>query len=72
MSGHSKWSQIKHKKALTDAKKGKVFSKLARLITVIARQKGGNQDINPQLRIAIEKARSLNMPNDNIDRAISR
>jgi len=72
MSGHSKWSQIKHKKALTDAKKGKVFSKLARLITVIARQKGGNQDINPQLRIAIEKARSLNMPNDNIERAIKK
>ncbi|MBI4709317.1 MAG: YebC/PmpR family DNA-binding transcriptional regulator [Candidatus Portnoybacteria bacterium] len=72
MSGHSKWSQIKHKKALTDAKKSKVFSKLARLISVAARQKGGDQNTNPQLRIIAEKARSLNMPNENIERAIKR
>lgn len=72
MSGHSKWSQIKHKKALTDAKKGKVFSKLARLISVAARQKGGDPENNPQLRLAVEKARTFNMPNENIERAIKK
>lgn len=72
MSGHSKWSQIKHKKALTDAKKGKIFSKLANLISVAARQKGGDPNTNPQLRLAIEKARSFNMPSENIERAIKK
>ena len=72
MSGHSKWSQIKHKKAITDAKKGKLFSKLSNLISVVARQKGGDPDTNPQLRLTIEKARSFNMPSENIERAIKK
>ncbi len=72
MSGHSKWSQIKHKKALTDAKKGKVFSKITRQIAVAARQKGGDPEINPALRMMIEKARSFNMPQENIERAVKK
>jgi len=72
MSGHSKWSQIKHKKALTDAKKGKLFSKMARLISIAAKNKGGDPNANPALRMSIERARSFNMPIDNIDRAIKR
>ncbi|MBU1102865.1 YebC/PmpR family DNA-binding transcriptional regulator [Patescibacteria group bacterium] len=72
MSGHSKWSQIKHKKALTDAKKGKVFSKLVRQIAIAARQKGVDPEANPNLRMLIEKARSFNMPQDNIERAIKK
>lgn len=71
MSGHSKWSTIKHKKALTDAKRSKVFSKIASVITITAR-KGGDPDKNPTLRTAIEKAREVNMPKENIDRAIKR
>jgi YebC/PmpR family DNA-binding regulatory protein len=71
MSGHSKWSQIKHKKALVDAKKGKIFGKLARAIAIAAR---GNPDptTNLRLRGEVERARSVNMPNDNIERAINR
>lgn len=72
MSGHSKWSQIKHKKALTDAKKGQIFSKLARLIAVAARQKGSDPNTNAQLRLAVEKARAFNMPSENIERAIKK
>lgn len=72
MSGHSKWSQIKHKKAITDAKKGKIFSKMARLISVAARAKGKDPEANPTLRTMIDKARSLNMPLDNIERAIAK
>ena len=72
MSGHSKWAQIKHKKALTDAKKGKTFSKLAKLITIAAREKGPNPDVNIQLRAVIEKAQAANMPKDNIERAIAK
>ena len=72
MSGHSKWSQIKHKKAATDAKKGQIYGKLARMITIAAREKGPDPNTNPALRVAIEKARSENMPSDNIDRAIKR
>ncbi|TMG27816.1 MAG: YebC/PmpR family DNA-binding transcriptional regulator [Chloroflexi bacterium] len=72
MSGHSKWSSIKHKKALTDAKKGQQFTKVAREITLAAREGGGNPDGNYQLRLAIEKARDVNMPQDNIQRAIKR
>ncbi len=71
MSGHNKWSKIKHKKGAEDAKKSKVFSKIARLIT--AQSKISNGDVNsPSLRNAIEKARSINMPNDNINRAIKK
>lgn len=72
MSGHSKWSQIKHKKALTDAKKGKIFSKMSRLISVASRQKGPDINANPQLRMIVEKARSFNMPSENIERAIKK
>lgn len=72
MSGHSKWSKVKHQKAATDAKKSKYFSKAAALITVAAREKGGNPDANPTLRLAIEKAKTLNMPGENIERAIKR
>ncbi|HEX3629435.1 MAG TPA: YebC/PmpR family DNA-binding transcriptional regulator [Candidatus Dormibacteraeota bacterium] len=72
MSGHSKWSSIKHKKALTDAKKGQQFTKMAREITIAAREGGGNPDGNYRLRLAIEKARSVNMPQDNVKRAVMR
>ena len=71
MSGHNKWSTIKHKKALTDAKRSKVFSKIASVVTIAAK-KGGNPLKNPTLRTAIEKAREVNMPKENIDRAIKR
>ena len=72
MSGHSKWSTIKHKKAAIDAKRGQLFTKVAREITVAARQGGGDADMNPRLRLAIDKARAANMPMDNIDRAIKK
>lgn len=72
MAGHSKWSQIKHKKALTDAKKSQVFSKISALVSVAAREKGGDPGSNPKLRMMIEKARAINMPQDNINRAIKR
>jgi YebC/PmpR family DNA-binding regulatory protein len=72
MAGHSKWSQIKHKKALTDAKKSRVFSKLSAMITIAAREKGGDPSANPKLRMVIEKARAMNLPQENIGRAIKR
>lgn len=72
MSGHSKWASIKHKKAATDAKRGKIFTKLIRELTIAARTGGGNADTNPRLRLAIEKAKEANMPNDNIDRGIKK
>jgi len=72
MSGHSKWSQIKHKKAATDSKKGKVFSKLSKEISVAARIGGGNADMNARLRLVMEKAKEVNMPSDNIKRAIQK
>lgn len=72
MSGHSKWAQIKHKKAKTDLERGKAFSKLIRLITVAARQGGGNPENNPRLRLAIQKAREMNMPQENIEKAIKK
>jgi len=72
MSGHSKWSSIKHKKAATDAKRGQLFTKLARVIAVAAREGGGDPESNFALAAAIEKARSLSMPKDNIQRAIDR
>ena len=72
MAGHSKWAQIKHKKAATDAKRGKQFTKLARAITVAAREGGGDPDGNATLATAIQKARDYSMPKDNIQRAIDR
>ena len=72
MSGHSKWSSIKHKKAATDAKRGKIFTKLIKEITVAARMGGGDMDANPRLRTAIQAAKSENMPKDNIERAIKK
>lgn len=72
MSGHSKWHSIKHQKAKEDKRKGKVFSKLVREITVAARSGGGDPSMNPRLRLAIEKANEANMPKDNIDKAIKR
>ena len=72
MAGHSKWANIKHRKAAQDAKRGKVFTKHIREITVSARQGGGDADSNPRLRIAIDKALGANMTRDTIDRAIKR
>ncbi len=72
MSGHSKWSSIKHKKGAADAKRGKLFSKLSRAIIVAAKEGGGNPGDNLALQNAIEKARSYSMPKDNIDRAIAK
>ena len=72
MSGHSKWSSIKHKKGAADAKRGKLFSKLSRAIIVAAREGGGNPADNLALQNAIEKARSYSMPKDNIDRAVAK
>lgn len=72
MSGHSKWSTIKHKKAATDARRGRMFSRLIKEITVSARLGGGDVDANPRLRTAIAAAKAENMPNDNIDRAVRR
>jgi YebC/PmpR family DNA-binding regulatory protein len=70
MSGHSKWSSIKHKKGAADAKRGKLFSKLARAITVAARDGGGDTDGNPSLATAVQKAREASMPKDKIQKAI--
>jgi YebC/PmpR family DNA-binding regulatory protein len=70
MSGHSKWAQTKHKKAVIDARRGKLFSKISKEISVSARIGGGNPDMNPRLRLAVEKAKEANMPSDNIKRAI--
>lgn len=72
MSGHSKWAQIKYKKGATDAKRGKIFSKLSRIITLAARELGPDPKTNSKLAAAIEEARKNNMPNDNVDRAIKR
>ncbi|RMG70205.1 MAG: YebC/PmpR family DNA-binding transcriptional regulator, partial [Nitrospirae bacterium] len=72
MAGHSKWAQIKHKKAVVDAKRGKLFSKLAKEISVAAKLGGGDPSMNPRLRTAIEKAKEANMPQDNIKRAIQK
>lgn len=72
MSGHSKWSTIKRKKGAEDAKRGKIFTRLAKEITIAAREGGGDEDANPKLKVAISKARASNMPKDNIERAIAR
>ncbi len=72
MSGHSKWANIKHKKAATDAKRGKAFTKILKEITVAARTGGGDQDANPRLRTAIDNAKSNNIPLDTVNRAIKK
>ena len=72
MAGHSKWANIKHKKAATDAKRGKIFTRLIKEITVAARLGGGDAGMNPRLRLAVDKATDNNMPKDTIERAIKR
>jgi len=72
MSGHSKWATIKHKKAKTDSQRGKVFTKIIKEINTAARIGGGDPNGNPRLRLAVDKAKEANMPNDNIDRAIAK
>jgi YebC/PmpR family DNA-binding regulatory protein len=72
VAGHNKWSQIKRKKAVLDAKRGSLFTKMIREITVAAREGGGEPDFNPRLRLAVEQAKGANMPADNIERAIKR
>jgi YebC/PmpR family DNA-binding regulatory protein len=72
MAGHSKWAGIKHKKAIVDARRGKLFTKLARAITVAAKEGGGDPEGNPSLALAIQKARDASMPKDNIERAIAK
>ena len=72
MSGHSKWSTIKHKKAQTDARRGAVYTKLAKEIQIAAREGGGDPDVNFGLRLAVDRAKTSNMPSSNIDRAIKR
>jgi YebC/PmpR family DNA-binding regulatory protein len=72
MSGHSKWSTIKHKKAVTDAKRGKIFTHHAKELTMAAREGGGDLTTNVRLRLAVEKAKAVNMPKDNIERSIKR
>ena len=72
MAGHSKWANIKHKKAATDAKRGKIWTRLIKEITVAARMGGGDMNTNPRLRLAVEKAADANMPKDNVTRAIQR
>ena len=72
MAGHSKWANIKHKKAATDAKRGKIWTRLIKEITVAARMGGGDAITNPRLRLAVDKAADANMPKDNVQRAINR
>lgn len=72
MSGHSKWHTIKHKKGALDAKRGKIFTKLIREMTIAARIGGGNTDMNPRLRTVVDKAKAANMPADNVKRAIQK
>jgi YebC/PmpR family DNA-binding regulatory protein len=72
MAGHSKWANIKHRKGAQDAKRGKVFTKIIKELTVAARIGGGDPDTNPRLRTAIDKAKQANMPKDNVDRAIKK
>ena len=72
MSGHSKWATIKHKKGALDAKRGKIFTKIIREMTIASRIGGGDPNSNPRLRTAVDKAKSVNMPADNIKRAIQK
>ena len=72
MAGHSKWANIKHKKAAADAKRGKIFSKISKELMIVAKQGGGDPTMNPTLRTLIQKAKSVNMPADNVERAIKK
>ena len=72
MAGHSRWAKVKHFKGAIDAKRGKIFSKLAKEITIAAKIGGGDPDMNPRLRMVLLKCRAANMPNDNIERAIKK
>ncbi|MCG2711618.1 MAG: YebC/PmpR family DNA-binding transcriptional regulator, partial [Candidatus Omnitrophica bacterium] len=72
MSGHSKWASIKHKKAATDSKRGKRFTKIIKELTVAARENGGDPGANPRLRLAVQNAKDANMPKDNIEKAIKK
>ena len=72
MAGHSKWANIQHRKGRQDEKRGKVWTKLIKEITVAARLGGGDLNANPRLRLAVDKAKDANMPNDNVQRAIAR
>ena len=72
MAGHSHWAGIKHKKSIADAKRGKVFSKISRMITIAVKKGGSDPNMNPKLELAISKARMANMPKDNIERAIQK
>ena len=72
MSGHSKWAKVKHFKGAVDAKRGKIFAKLSKEITIAAKLAGGDPAMNPRLRLALVKSRAANMPNDNVERAIKR
>jgi YebC/PmpR family DNA-binding regulatory protein len=72
MAGHSKWAKVKHFKGAIDAKRGKIFAKLSKEITIAAKTGGGDPDMNPRLRLALLKSRAANMPNDNVERAIKR
>jgi YebC/PmpR family DNA-binding regulatory protein len=72
MAGHSKWANIQHRKKAVDTKRGKIFTQINRVLTVAAREGGGDPDTNPALRLAIEKANAVNMPKDNIERAIKK
>lgn len=72
MSGHSKWANIKHRKGRQDAKRGKIFTRIAKEITIASRDGGGDPDMNPRLRLAMQSARAVNMPNENMQRAIKK
>lgn len=72
MAGHSKWANIQHRKGRQDEKRGRVFSRLAKEITVAAKMGGGDINFNPRLRMAVDRAKGVNMPADNIDRAVKR
>ncbi|MDZ7594496.1 MAG: YebC/PmpR family DNA-binding transcriptional regulator, partial [Thiobacillus sp.] len=72
MAGHSKWANIQHRKGRQDAKRGKIFTKLIKEITVAAKMGGGDTGMNPRLRLAIEKAKAESMPKDNIENAVKR
>ena len=72
MAGHSKWANVQHRKNRQDAKRGKIFTRLIKEITVAARLSGGDPDANPRLRLAVDKAYANNMPKDNVERAIKR
>src|SRR5438552_6557153 len=72
MAGHSKWAKVKHFKGAVDAKRGRIFAKLSKELTIAAKQGGSDPDMNPRLRMVLLKCRAANMPSDNIDRAIKR